>query len=629
MEHVAINALRTEWFTAPAPGVESARITPPASGSLRLRSLRHATRLAAGIFILTILILGCPRPPLARAADPSTATNVGVASGSTGQQTRGPYFAPGAVTFSTEVYELGQDDLTAAHTSLVNYFRQLGPGVLRIGGDTADESWWTSSSEPAPSWAVVTVTPADLSRLESFLAATGWRVALTVDLGHYDPARAANEVTYASQILGSNLAGIEIGNEPNDFSQGAIGLRASSYDVSPYAEEFQAYANAIEDAVPGTKILGPDTSATTWFNFLAAKNSLPVAALTEHYYPTSYSVASGACAATPVPTAEQLLSPDVWSTESSLATDLVSEARADNLPAQIDETNDTSSCDEAGGPDTSPVFASAIWALDWSLRASSAGIASIAFHDEFGTCGPYAFSPVCAPDSTAEAMGQVAARPEYLGLLAASDLEGGRFVPVAITSNGSTSGESAYATVAANGKIVLAVINASFTSSLEAQVDLPENGDVTTSLLDAPSPDATDGATFGAIASGTDEDTTALTLPPVSAAIITLQPTGQTATTAAQPTTTSQSGSSQTPTTQPVKTIHSATATQVHTSARPASKKRRASTKRVGSTLKSAKKRSASSRAHQTRRARSRRASRRLRRQGRVHVVLTAVSHPR
>jgi hypothetical protein len=104
----------------------------------------------------------------------------------------GDDFEVGAVGLSTEAEELSSGHLSADHPSLVRLMRLLGPAVLRIGGNSVDLSWWTSSGEPPPPWATNTVTPTDLRVLHGLLTATGWRVLLGVDLGHFEPARAAD-----------------------------------------------------------------------------------------------------------------------------------------------------------------------------------------------------------------------------------------------------------------------------------------------------------------------------------------------------------------------------------------------------------------------------------------------------
>jgi hypothetical protein len=76
---------------------------------------------------------------------------------------------------------------------LASYLDTISPSsVMRIGGNTVDETFWTSTGETAPSWAIATITPADLTALAGLARASGWKVILGVNLKQYNPARAAN-----------------------------------------------------------------------------------------------------------------------------------------------------------------------------------------------------------------------------------------------------------------------------------------------------------------------------------------------------------------------------------------------------------------------------------------------------
>ena len=124
----------------------------------------------------------------------------------------GTAFAQGAVGLSLEADDLATRDLSASHKSLVALMRLLGPGILRIGGNSLDYSWWTGDGEQPPAWATSVVTPSGLIMLRRLLSVTGWRAIVGVDLGHFDPLRAASEAQAAERILGSSLLGFEIGN---------------------------------------------------------------------------------------------------------------------------------------------------------------------------------------------------------------------------------------------------------------------------------------------------------------------------------------------------------------------------------------------------------------------------------
>jgi hypothetical protein len=409
----------------------------------------------------------------------------------------GTKFAPGSVGLSVEANQLATQDLSANHKSLVALMRRLGPGVLRIGGGSLDYSWWTSDDEQPPVWATSVVTSSDLINLHSLLVAADWRVILGVDLGHFDPARAANEARVAERILGSSLLGFEIGNEPNGYVGRSEKLRASSYSADNYLGEIDAYSAAMRTAAPWIRLYGPDLSSPAWLPTIVSDKTLPFDAITEHYYPTFYSVPKGVCEGTPIPPAMDLLSPEVREQENSVLQTLVRAGQIAHREVRISETNTTASCDVNGGPATSPVFASALWSLDWVLRAASAGVAGLNFHGNFGLCGPYTFSPVCEPDNAAAARGQVIARPEYYGLLAARELEGGRFIPVDINGQSTSREITAYATIHSPSVITLAIDNFAMEGSTDFLLRVPGYNKATSKSLVGPSISATSGVTFG------------------------------------------------------------------------------------------------------------------------------------
>jgi hypothetical protein len=406
-------------------------------------------------------------------------------------------FGPRAVGLSVEADELPTEDLSADHKTLVALMRLLGPGVLRLGGNSLDYSWWTGDGEHAPSWATSVVTPANLSSLNRLLAATGWRVILGVDLGHFDPSRAASEAHAAERLLGSHLLGFEIGNEPNHYGSPSKRLRPSTYSVANYLQELSEYSKKMATEVAKLSLFGPDLYSQPWLATIAADKGLPFVQLTQHYYPISYSYAKGACRGTAVPTAEELLSPQIRERESAALGFLVRLGQLAGRTTRLSETNNTGSCDASGGPATSPVFASALWSLDWALRSAKAGVAGLNFHGYFGRCRPSAYSPICASSYSAEARGEVIGRPEYYGLLAARQLEGGRFIPVQVAGQAGEGGFTAYATMHSGGEITLAVDNFQAKVGMSVVLRAPGYVKATSERLSASSLSATSGVSFG------------------------------------------------------------------------------------------------------------------------------------
>jgi hypothetical protein len=376
----------------------------------------------------------------------------------------------------------------AGSEDFVVLLRSLGAGVMRFGGVSADEqvAWLGAGGAKLPGWASVSITSIDLEGLAVVARESGWRVLLTVNLGHYDPAAAAQEAAAARAALGSSLAGIEIGNEPDRY----VGrhLRARGWDFAAYRSQAQAYRAAIARAAPGVPIAGPDPSTGApnlgWLR--AAARALHPQLLTDHYYPLS------SCGYRP--TIGELLSASVRGKESAALAGASAIARAAATPLRLDEVNSVS-CEGFRG--TSDTFASALWALDYSARAIAAGAAGVNFHDLLTKTDAY--SPLLAASAAALAAGELHAAPEWYALLAAHELSGSR--PLRTRVEGATSEQlSASAFRASDGRLRILLLDYEPRGSQPLAVRLQVSrryagGSVL--RLTAPSPAATTGVRLG------------------------------------------------------------------------------------------------------------------------------------
>lgn len=448
------------------------------------------------------------------------------------QTTRpGVEFARGAVGLSTEARALSTGLLTPSHPRLVRLMRLLGPSVLRIGGNTVDQSWWTSDGEHPPRWATNAVTPADLALLHGLLAATGWHVVLGVDLGHFEPARVASEAQSAQQIFGSELQGIEIGNEPNDFGHSGNGLRTSNYEIPEYLREVEAYENALEAAAPGVAIYGPaaSTAGIQWLAQMGGAAHI-FTTVTQHYYPIKNCLETPPA---PLPTSAALLAPAIREEENQILSKLSEVGALAGRPIRIGETNSVA-C--PGNVDASPTFAGALWALDWVLRAASSGVTGLNFHGGVGGCGINGESPICASPGESAAGGDVTAQADYYGLLAASLLEGGRFVSVHIADSDPLPNLTMWATISPRGTLRIAIDNLA-TSGRPQPLLVPDVGYAASSItLSAPSIDARTAITLGKVSVSSNASwrprlaglhrrrSVRIAVRPASAVILTLRP---------------------------------------------------------------------------------------------------------
>ena len=333
----------------------------------------------------------------------------------------GSHLPPGFVGLSFGAATVARDDY--ASTDFGGFLRTLGhTGTIRIGGNSGDGTFWTSTGETPPSWATSgVITPLKLQHVAAITRPAGWKVILAVNLKHPDPARAADEAMYAQQIFGDSLEAIEIGNEPNFYYS----------NPAAYYAGFETYAAAIHAVLPGIGLTGPEaeTNHSSWLGgFATADAANPdVAAVTDHTYPTS------ACGSSTT-TIPALLGTGSVQYEQANAQALLNAAAQLHALPEMTETNSTVCAGEAG---VSDVFAAALWALDYNLMLAQDGVVNAEFMGgttSTGACDPY--TPLCPTT------GDLTPRPVYYGLLATELVGTGRFVSV---SNPDSADMRAYA----------------------------------------------------------------------------------------------------------------------------------------------------------------------------------------
>jgi Glycosyl hydrolase family 79 C-terminal beta domain len=449
------------------------------------------------------------------------------------QTSTGTSLTTGSLGLSFEAEDLTLPGFTSGN--LAAYLKTLGTSVIRIGGNTVDETFWTSTNQTPPSWSLATITPADLTALATLTKASGWKVILGVNLKEYNPTAAADEAAHAAAALGSSLQAIEIGNEPDLYSQ-------YENNTKQYFTDFKAYVAAINKAAPGVPIEGSDAGGAPNSSFQNAfvtnEQSLStpdISELTSHYYPLS------ACSSGDDPTIPDLLGTSTRDDESDLALDAVSQAAKIGVPAVIDESNSVVCEGEQG---VSNVFASALWEIDDQLVLARDGVAGDYMHGTVIQCNGAKplymyYTPLCAPTAAAATAGDLAAQPEYYGLAAVHEIGTGTFLnltnPVWATVRG-------YAVKHTNGTMTVVlddVQDPTSNGSTTVTLDLGANFTSGTRInLTAASLTATSGITIGSqsvSSNGTlptptttpvtvDGDTLNVTVSAGSAALITLAP---------------------------------------------------------------------------------------------------------
>lgn len=373
---------------------------------------------------------------------PVAASATGVVAPTTvtvGADKTGMIMPAGLVGLSLDIEHLIDMQMDPALSTLGQVLSLGSDPVLRFGAQSVDRRFfWTSTDEPIPNWKLVPgfvgdkrtiakVTPATLEKLNTILKQSNGRVLLAVDLGHFDPARAADFAKWSQQILGDRLLGFSLGNEPNGYNRDHNPyylLRPTSYGFADYAKEAKAYSEAIAAAAPGAKIMGPQAYEESWWGpFLDLK--LPnTGALTFHHYPLSdcWSPAESATGRSITNALSRSLS-DSSAKYAAAAFDAV---KGFGLPAWNSETN-ISSC--PGPNEVLKTQASAQWTVNYAMRSATEGVTKLFFHGALDACkgGPPG-SPLCDSGPYKKPNGIISMRAQYYGIMMVNKMGAGDFL---------------------------------------------------------------------------------------------------------------------------------------------------------------------------------------------------------
>ncbi len=371
---------------------------PPAAEALAMGRLSRREALAAlGTFAASCSLSGCGGP-VTRSASASVANAQPVPAGPittstiTISNTQAGNFPATFVGLSYEKSSLSEPLFSGSNANLIGLFKLLGPSLLRIGGNSVDQTVWTplgagqTAGETAPS---------DVNALAAFLTATGWQVLYGVNLAQSTAVVAAEEVAYVYQTLGTSLFGIEIGNEPDLYAGNYF---PSTWVYSNYQSLWQDFASAITGQTPHVSLTGPAVASnTTWFGSFAQAESKSIVLLTAHYYRGNGESSSS--------TIDELISYPDTNLESYLSS-LEPPAAAASVPFRLAETN---SFYNGGAPGVSDTYASALWVIDHLFTIALGGGVGANLHGGGNATG---YTPIADSDGTV-----VEARPEYYGAL--------------------------------------------------------------------------------------------------------------------------------------------------------------------------------------------------------------------
>jgi hypothetical protein len=257
-----------------------------------------------------------------------------------------------------------------------------GPLVLRIGGDSADESMWKQGVKHMPSWAYP-LTPRYLSRLKALVERDGVKLIVDLNLITDTPVTAAEWARAAETSLPHSIVGFEIGNEPDLYShrywvaataRSPLQTPTLPLDLTPdvYVQRFAEYARVLGESAPDIPLIGPAVGYPRhnldYITTLIEDEYSELGAVSAHVYPYSPCVKNPRSLS--YPTVMRLLSHEAVSAFSTNIAQAVAVAHAYGLKFRLTEFNSVT-C--GGKPGVSDTFATALWAPDALFTAMRAG----------------------------------------------------------------------------------------------------------------------------------------------------------------------------------------------------------------------------------------------------------------
>lgn len=414
----------------------------------------------------------------------------------------GPRVPEHFLGLSFEKDELSGGTLDPRDGALVQLLAGLGPGVLRLGGDSVDSLALEGDGPRLAAGCKIDgeIRRADLARMLALLRASDWKLLYGLNLGCADGPSARREARFVRSAAGDRLLAFEMGNEPDFFVR--KGLRQEPWGIAQYLPQVHAFQEELRRLDPGLPLCGPSVGS-----FLAANTWLPpyldaeapgLAMAGLHFYPMVRLESLGA--AHPMyPTIPHMLSRRIaaWMVDEGLAPQLAA-LRAAGVPWRVTETNSAAHSGKVG---VSDVFAAALWVVDLGLRFLELGASGIHLQCDLDNLHDV-YSPIQDRGRGAEA------RPPYWGMLLLSRALAGHRVPLARDPEPGTPGAPRYAAAATGGagrKAALVLLNLEESEDLRVEVTASGAGASTTGRvlrLQAPGLTAQEGITLGGAALG-------------------------------------------------------------------------------------------------------------------------------
>ncbi len=287
----------------------------------------------------------------------------------------------------------GQGAVNAPLVALVRALNPVGRPLVRIGGQSADRSWWPVRGLAQPFGVTYELTPAWATATRTLARSLDARLMLGLNLEANRARIPRQEATHLLAAIGSRyVSSFQLGNEPELYHTtpwyrvlhgrpipwySKVGepvfSRARGYDPLAFTSEFSRMIGSL----PKLPLAGPETGNPDWMlaftRFLSPHSRVRM--LTFHGYGTS------GCALDPsnpdYPTIPHLLSS--FASRSLLAGfgSSLALAHSDGASFRLDELGSVTCNGRAGVSNT---MASALWVMDALFSLASSGVDGVNLH---------------------------------------------------------------------------------------------------------------------------------------------------------------------------------------------------------------------------------------------------------
>lgn len=436
-----------------------------------------------------------PAPaPAAAAGSVAPQATVTVAADSTTVPVPGSWFGISTEYWALPLFE--QDTPVFDRVLSLLHVHGDGPLVLRIGGDSADHSFWDPKPKHMPSWAFA-LTPSFLSRLRALVLRDHLRLIVDLNLVTDTPLTAAEWARAAETSLPKgSIVGFEIGNEPDLYSHHywVATITRSPFQSGPlpleltpsmYVSDFAAYARVLSEGSPDIPLIGPAVAhprvSSDYITTLIQDERSKLGAVTGHLYPYSACVKNRHAAS--YPSVPHLLSRAAATGLTQDVSSAVAIAHSAGLKFRLTELNSVTCGGKRGVSNT---FATALWAPDALFTLLRAGVDGANLHVRADAINaPFVINP-----------GGLYARPLMYGLMLFNRTLGPQARLVRLHLSAPRKADlSAWAVRVSGDRLHVLLIDKS-NRSLRIDLRLPASAPASVERLLAPSPYSESGVTL-------------------------------------------------------------------------------------------------------------------------------------